>query len=516
MSVINVLLLLSSCLSLGVGFWLLFYSKHNRSYIYLALTVLSSSLWAAAIYFTLAYNSLFIGNFSFIFGGLIFAFLIFFLLSFTHWLSLKNSLLIGIPTFAIVMICLVPNAISQQISVDGGYINMIKAGPLLPVYYLYILFCLAIMAYFLRKVLKKIYGVRRRQIQYISIGFLSAMMLGITFNLILPAFGQFHLNNLGPVFILVLIGTTVIAGTKHYIYGRRVILSELYSVLLIFIALTRLVMVPTFFSYFLTIAVAGICYLFIQSVLSEADKNFQLERDKKELKKLDRMKDEFLMVATHELNTPVTVIRGKLSMILDEDFGKFSAAEKEYLKPIAANAEKLNRLYREVLEVLKIDQKQLAITRENTDLKELVLEVVNALKDAKSDYHLEMDLPQKPIMLNFDRKKIKEIIEELLDNAIKYSSINGASGKIKITLTMKDNEATFAIHDNGVGISKEDQHHLMEKFFQSKRFDAFTPQEQQGAGLSLYIAKNIMDLHHGRIWFESKEDEGSTFYFSLK
>lgn len=516
MSVVNVLLLLSFCMSLIVGFWLLSFAKHSRSYTYLALTVFSSAFWAAAIFLTIMTGSPFIGGFSFIFAGLIFAFLIFFLLSFLNKLTAKATIFITISTLLMVGICLIPNAVSGQIDVSKGYINMIKLGMLLPIFYFYILGCIIVLVYFFRVALDKLSGIRRSQLLYIVGGFMVAMIFGITFNLIMPAFGYYRFNNFGPVFLLILIGVTVVAGTKHYIYGSRVILSELYSVLLVFVAFVKLALEPSLFTSLLTLAIAGICYLFIQSVISEADKNIRLQRDKEELKKLDKMKDEFLMVATHELNTPVTVLRGKMSMILDEGFGNFSKDEKEYLKPIFTNIEKLGDMFHEVLEVIKIDQKKMLLTLEQTNMNKLISEIV---KDAKhSEYHfsLDVEMPKEPIFLKVDRPKIKEVLADILDNAIKYSSVNGAEGKIEITLKSEKGETIVSIQDNGVGISGEDRGHLTEKFFQSKRFDSFSPMEQQGTGLSLYIAKRIIEMHHGRILIDSKEGVGSTFSVLFK
>lgn len=516
MSVVNVLLLISFCMSIIVGIWLLFFAKHNKSYKYLALAVFSSAFWAAAIFLTIKIGSSFVGSFSFIFSGLIFAFLIFFLLSFLNKLTAKLTLAITIPTIIVIAVCLVPNAVSGIIDVSKGYIDIVSIGAWLPLFYLYILLCIAALVYYFLIALSKIVGTRRSQLIYIVGGFIIAMMFGITFNLILPAFHYYKYNNFGPVFILILIGVSVIAGTKHYIYGRRVVISELYATILVFIAFVKLAMAPSFFASLLTVAVVGICYLFIQSVISEADKNIRLEKDKEELKKLDKMKNEFLMVATHELNTPVTVLRGKMSMILEEGFGNFSKEEKEYLQPIFANIEKLGKLFREVLEVIKIDQKKMLLSREQTNLNKLIAEIVKETKNNDKHFYLDVELPKEPIFLKIDRPKIKEVLGDILDNAIKFSCVNGASGKIKITVESKKGETTVSIQDNGVGLCGEDKAHLAEKFFQSKRFDSFSPMEQQGTGLSLYIAKKIVELHQGKIWVDSKEGVGSTFHVSFR
>jgi signal transduction histidine kinase len=203
-------------------------------------------------------------------------------------------------------------------------------------------------------------------------------------------------------------------------------------------------------------------------------------------------------------------------MILEEGFGNFSKEEKEYLQPIFANIEKLGNLFREVLEVIKIDQKKMLLSREQTNLNKLITEIVKDSKHIEKHFYLDVEMPKEPIFLKIDRPKIKQVLSDILDNAIKFSCVNGASGKIKVSVKSGKMETTISIQDNGVGLCGQDKAHLAEKFFQSKRFDTFSPMEQQGTGLSLYIAKKIVEMHQGKIWVDSKEGLGSTFHVSLK
>lgn len=113
--------------------------------------------------------------------------------------------------------------------------------------------------------------------------------------------------------------------------------------------------------------------------------------------------------------------------------------------------------------------------------------------------------------LTFDPSKISEVISNLINNANKFTE----KGKIAVTSKLKDDEIVISVADTGIGISEEDQKHLFEKFFQAGRFDPNNPQEQQGSGLGLYISRNIIELHGGKMWLQSEKGKGSTFYFSL-
>lgn len=240
----------------------------------------------------------------------------------------------------------------------------------------------------------------------------------------------------------------------------------------------------------------------------------QLEKDKRELVELDRMKDEFLQMATHELNTPITVIKGKLDMALREDYCHLNKEQKDYFTPVLTDTDRLARLSKDILNVARIDQHRLAVNRSETDLDQLITSIVDGLqiKAKDKEIHLEYAKSEKDLpKITIDQGKISEVITNLVNNAIKFTDKGG------VTVTTKDEgeNVTVSIKDTGVGIDTNDQKHLFGKFYQVGRFDPNNPQEQQGTGLGLYISKNIIELHGGKIGLESEKDKGSTFYFSL-
>ena len=242
--------------------------------------------------------------------------------------------------------------------------------------------------------------------------------------------------------------------------------------------------------------------------------NKKLEQDKKDLVELDRMKDEFLQMATHELNTPITVIQGKLDMAINEDMCKLNTEQKDFFKPVFDDTMRLAELSKDILNVARIDQHRLKLNTSDSDLNELISKIVSDFKiKAQEKDNSIAYIPMNKTLpkLTFDQSKIGEVISNLVNNANKFTE----KGKIAVTSKLKDDEVVISVADTGIGISPEDQKHLFEKFFQAGRFDPNNPQEQQGSGLGLYISRNIIELHGGKMWLQSEKGKGSTFYFSL-
>lgn len=242
--------------------------------------------------------------------------------------------------------------------------------------------------------------------------------------------------------------------------------------------------------------------------------NRELEEDKKELVEVDKMKDEFLQMATHELNTPISVIEGKLSMIMDEDLGGFEPKQKEFLRSVTDNSKRLAQLAKDMLNVTRIDQNRVSLIKSEVNLVEMASTIVSdlQLRAKQKNNALTFEKPAESLpKLFIDQIKITEVINNLIINATKFTQ----DGAITVRIELKDNEVLVSVKDTGVGISKEDQTHLFEKFHQVGRFDPKSPVEQQGTGLGLYISRKLIELHGGRIWIESELGKGTKFYFTL-
>lgn len=365
-------------------------------------------------------------------------------------------------------------------------------------------------------------GMSKKQVLLFTVGFILSAVLASTTDLIVPLITGNSLSaNFGPLGTIFLLAFTAYAVTKHSLLNTRVILSEIWAILLvisIFIWLLGHFSIGNLIGF---LFIFMVCFQFIRAVISDSEKdeklegaNKHLEKDKKELVELDRMKDEFLQMATHELNTPITVIKGKLDMAIREDMCKLNDEQKKFFEPILADTQRLSNLSDDILNVARIDQHRLKIRPSETDLDEFISQIVSGfdIKAKERDNSLAyIKLSKSLPKMMVDQSKIGEVITNLVNNANKFTE----HGKIVVTSKLKDDGVIISVADTGVGIEQEDQKHLFEKFYQAARFDPENPQEQQGSGLGLYISKNIIELHGGKIWLESEKGKGSTFYFSL-
>lgn len=514
MQAVNILLFASFLIGLSTGIWLAVTSRSKPSYVYLALSLVFSSFWALFILLALLSGNITVASITFGIGSFILVFLILFVGTFSDRMKKPWPAILVASAFAMTALSLMPNSVARVIDVSQGFIRQVTIGDYIYIFQIYLALMALLLIGLMIDAFVRLAGVRKRQFAYIAVGLLIVLVCGLSFNVVLPAFGIDKFNGLGPVFMLLLEAFVVVAVTKHYVYGNRVVLSEFYAVMIVFITILRAVLDETFFGYLMTFLVVGICLLFIRSVISEAEQNHRLEQDKEELKKLDKLKDEFLMITTHEINTPLTELRGKLAMIVDEKFGDFNKDQREYLKPIYENSTKLTNFFAEILEVVNLDQHKMHLNREEVDLKKVVAAVVDDYHHPENDLTLQLALPKEEVKVSADNRKISQVVEQLVNNAVKFTRYTGSKGKIEISLETDGKNAVFTVRDNGIGISSEDIKHITEKFYQAQRFDAEMPLEQQGAGLGLYISRKLIEMHHGKLFYESK-GRGSTFGFSI-
>jgi signal transduction histidine kinase len=229
-------------------------------------------------------------------------------------------------------------------------------------------------------------------------------------------------------------------------------------------------------------------------------------------KLIEKLKTEFVSVAAHQLRTPLSAIKWTLRMILDGEVGEITDEQREFLEKTYEANERMILLINDLLNVAKIEEGRYFYRAYLTDLEPIVKSMV--------DYYQE-EAKRKSIKLEFvkmsdyfprvmiDPEKIKLAIQNLLDNALHYTP---KGGSVTVTLIHGDKDVLCSIKDNGVGIPKSQQSRVFTKFF---RAENVIRMQTEGSGLGLFITKNIIEAHNGKIWFESEEGKGTTFYFSL-
>ena len=221
------------------------------------------------------------------------------------------------------------------------------------------------------------------------------------------------------------------------------------------------------------------------------------------------MKDEFLSIASHELRTPVTSIKGYTQLartLIHENDLKTS---EEYLEVALDQIDRMSRLILELLDVSRIETGRLEIRREKMRWSEFVQDVVQHHHTASKDRRFYLDLPATSRVVQGDRDRLEQVLGNLLENAVKYSP-DGSD--IFVEVKEEHDRVITAIRDKGIGIPSDELGQVFERFHRGRQVSSTN---YGGLGLGLYISKQIVERHSGSIWVESREGAGTTYFFAL-
>jgi len=249
----------------------------------------------------------------------------------------------------------------------------------------------------------------------------------------------------------------------------------------------------------------------VKAKITTSTSKVGLEKEREKL--IENLKTEFVSIAAHQLRTPLSAMKWIIRMLLDEDLGPLNNDQKDYLTKAYLNNERMVALINDLLNVSKIEEGKFLnkLTRENfLQLIESNLALWQGACKSKGLF-LVFEKPKTrcPAVL-VDKEKIILALHNFVENSIKYSN----QGEIIIKVVYEKDKKRFliTIKDQGVGIPKGEQSRVFSRFFRASNGSKL---ETDGTGLGLYIAKNIIQSHQGKIWFEPEENKGSTFYFTL-
>lgn len=236
-----------------------------------------------------------------------------------------------------------------------------------------------------------------------------------------------------------------------------------------------------------------------------------LEKRLEALEELNRVKSDFISVVSHELRTPLAVMKEAVMLILDEVAGSINDKQREVLLKAKDNAERLNRIIGELLDISRIENNRLKLHYSLVNMNALLRDSAEFFQKQAQvrGISLEYVMPQKDTNIFIDAERVNQVITNLINNAIKFTE---EGGEIKVELKLLENKVRLGVIDNGAGISKEDLPRIFHKFVQVSKISSA---ERKGLGLGLSIAKDLVAKHGGELWAESRLGVGSKFYFTL-
>ena len=247
----------------------------------------------------------------------------------------------------------------------------------------------------------------------------------------------------------------------------------------------------------------------LQRKIDESTK--ELRATNRQLQRLDESKNEFISMASHQLRTPLTSIKGYLDMMLEGDLGKISPTQRAVLREAFSSSERMVRLINDFLSVSRLQTGKFVIDRRKSDLSQIIqeeialLDVVARQRSIKLKITIHKNIPE----LNIDAEKIRQVVLNMVDNAIYYSKPNRV---VEVRLRNVGSSVEFTVKDSGIGIPKNEQANLFGKFFRGSNARKKRP---DGTGVGLFLARKVILFHGGEVIFSSEEGKGSTFGFTL-
>jgi len=231
-------------------------------------------------------------------------------------------------------------------------------------------------------------------------------------------------------------------------------------------------------------------------------------RDVTHFKELDALKSEFVSTVSHDLRSPLTLMRGYATML--EMVGQLNEQQTNYVRKIVIGVESMSRLVNNLLDLGRIEA-GIGLQLEMTPVHDIIERVVGTLQLQASQKRVQLttEIPRETIpLIEADQALLQQALQNLIENAIKFTK---PEGKVHVRVQVQPIGMVFAIVDNGIGISPVDQPRLFEKFYRG----AQQAKDQRGTGLGLAIVKSIAERHGGRVWAESQLGKGSTFYLAI-
>ncbi len=361
-------------------------------------------------------------------------------------------------------------------------------------------------------------GEERIQLEYVMTGVVMMFGFILAFNFILPTvFQDSEFIPLSALFTFPFFAFGAYAVIKHHLLNAKVVATEAVSFLLAIVTLFEVMTSGNILDFIIRVAIFCLVLIFvillIESVIREIKQREELERlnkkieaDKEELEELSRFKSQLLSLASHQIRSPLAAIKGFVALIQSGAYGEVNDKVKETLGKVQKSADDLIGLINTLLDVRKVEEGKMEYAFTKEDLVPLVKGIVDGIQPLAMAKKLTLtaELPATPVMASIDHEKFKQVVQNLIDNAIKYTP----SGFVKASLAVAGGKISISVSDSGLGIPADLVPHLFEEFIRDER----VKKEIRGTGLGLYIARSITEAHGGTLTATSPgEGKGSMF-----
>lgn len=427
----------------------------------------------------------------------------------------KTKLVLLVTISIVIMIVTISPYTFTSVDLSGPIPNT-TPGPGMLLFAPYVMIGTLSLSYLFYKRLRHSHGKQRQQLWLVAAGML--LMLGFVILTIIIPVAVFQNNAFVPffsVYSLFFTGLASYAIIQHKLFDVKVFAAQALTAILIIILFAKLFVVADFsermVDLFVLVAVAVFGYLLVKSVRREVEQREKLQELTVKLRELDKLKNEFISIAAHELRAPLSVIKGYVSMILGGDAGEISAQAKDFLQDSLLSSERMIRLVNNMLDVSRIEEGRIEYQEGEVNLTEI-------LKQVYSEFRLEAERKKLEFKLEIaegvvdrvyvDKDRLHEVVVNFLSNAFKYTE------KGAVVLKLGNPRADYVkveVIDSGMGISEEEQRKLFRKFYRVKS----TRGKTMGSGLGLYISKLLMEKFGGKIGVSSELGKGSNFWFEL-
>jgi signal transduction histidine kinase len=494
----------------------------NKTFIALNLSI---SLWLFVLYLdSLQGPNLHLARLSIFFATFISFF--FFIISLV---LPKRSLNVGkikkyilyIATFAVMVIALSPYTFVDLKIVDDKRTVIPGFGLLFFSAYTVVLSMAAVVNVIRRFASSK--GDERKQLRIVIFG-MSLMLALITTTILLPIifFSNANFIVFAPLYTLIFLISMAFAILKYHLFDVKIVATEsLVSIIILVLIVEGLLSGSTIeLLYKIAFAVAiGILGVFVvRSVVREIKQREELvrlahslEKANIRLQELDQQKTEFLSIASHQLRTPLSIIKGYIELIEDGAYGKPTKKLEAVLSNMDESNERLVKLVDEFLDITRIEQGRTKFSFEQVDMNALVRTVVDEFKEravAAGGVEITFDPSGEVTTADMDSDKVRHVIFNFVDNALKYS---GTGKKIRIYTEREKNGITVRVKDQGLGFNTTDQASFFQKFYRGENVKGTNV---NGTGLGIYVCRKFIEAHEGRVWAKSDGlGKGSEFGF---